>query len=128
MSLNQIGSEIKAGSFIEPIQQELALFSSDQQSYARTHNLPVKYSPVTPPFRIAPPTNSDDLVDFNRIHAPFRRDRSSHNSTIIADYKRQIKKTQRENLRDILQPNPLASTPIEEREYESLRLILFPPE
>lgn len=128
MSLDQIESEIRAGSFLEPIQSELALFSSDQQPYARTHNLPVRYSPAMPPSFIASPTNPNDLVDFNRIYTPFRRDRASHNSTLIADYKKQIKRIRREELHNILQPNPLASTPTEEREYEFLRLILFPPE
>lgn len=128
MSIKQIESALRAGTFSEPIQQELALFSSDQQPYARTHSLPVRYSPAMPPSSLASSTNPNDEVDFNRIYAPFRRDRASHNSTIIADYRRQIKKIQREGSRDISQPNPLTSTPTEEREYEKYHLFLFPPE
>ena len=128
MSLNQIESEIRAGSFLEPIQQELALFSSDQQHYARTYNLPVRYSLVTPPSSFTYLTNLNDPADFNRVHAPFRHDRSTRNKTLIAKYNKHIKEIQKEELHNILQPNPLATSPSEEREYESLRLILFPPE
>ncbi|MBI2631405.1 hypothetical protein HYW75_00185 [Candidatus Pacearchaeota archaeon] len=125
MTPKQIEVSIREGTFREPVQTELTLFSSDQPLYIHNGSL-VKYSPPSETLLAKFPNCNDK--DFNKIHHPSHRDHSSYNRTIIAQHRRQIRAIQRQEMREILQQYPLTQTPAEVRDYIEQHLALFPPD
>ncbi len=72
--------------------------------------------------------SSSNHEEINYVPIPFRIDRSRHNKTLHAEYNRQIKRIQKRELNNILQPYHLTPSKAEEMEYEKHHLTLFPPD